>query len=164
MAADFSVLDLSVSPLMFDDLVCSAVAVCEVAVCEGAVEGKMISDSAGQNSPDVMKYKRCVVCQNECNKRIKRCKSCKGGLYCSRKCREAHADKHQELCEHIVEPSVRSELTTPGLQLGRIEAAKRFLPVFSVREVNQVRLKLKNGLVKLVGEKPMLSCKLNKKE
>ena len=127
------------------------VAVCEVAVCEGAVEGKMISDSAGQNSPDVMKYKRCVVCQNECKKRIKRCKSCKGGLYCSRKCREAHADEHQQLCEHIAE-------------LGRIEAAKKFLPVFSVREVNQVRLKLKNGLVKLVGEKPMLSCKLNKKE
>ena len=151
VVGEVAVCEVAVSQGKVEDVCGTEGAVCEVAVCEGAVEGKMISDSAGQNSPDVMKYKRCVVCQNECDKRIKRCKSCKGGLYCSRKCREAHADEHQQLCEHIAE-------------LGRIEAAKKFLPVFSVREVNQVRLKLKNGLVKLVGEKPMLSCKLNKKE
>ena len=34
---------------------------------------------------------------------------------------------------------------------------------FSVREVNQVSLMIRNELVKLVGEKPMLSCMLDGK-
>ena len=38
---------------------------------------------------------------------------------------------------------------------------RRVLSAFSVREENQVKLKLKNRLVQLVGEKPMLSCTLN---
>ena len=92
-----------------------------------------------------LRYKRCVVCQEECLVRIKRCKQCKGGCYCSGKCRENHKRDHKALCESI-------------MKLEEIEAAKRVVNAFSVRELNQVKLKLKNSLVKLVGEKPMLNC------
>ena len=87
----------------------------EVAVSEGAVsrvkeelnvcmsESLSSSSESSSSSTVPLKYKRCLVCEEECSKRIKRCKSCKGGLYCSRKCRNAHAEVHQELCQYIVE-------------------------------------------------------------
>ena len=99
----------------------------------------------------VRKYKRCLVCQKECKKRIKRCRECRGGLYCSGRCREEHAGAHQEICGHIKE-------------LEKIEERKRIASAFSVREKNQVKLKIKNSLVKLVGERPMLTCTVNGKK
>ena len=119
---------------------------------QGTVEEADASSSEdscnGEFGPENEKqlgYKRCVVCQKECSVRIKRCKQCKGGCYCSGKCRENHKTEHRELCENII-------------KLEEMEAAKREANAFSVRESNQVKLKLKNRLVNLVGEKPMLSC------
>ena len=97
------------------------------------------------------RYKRCIVCAKECLKKIKRCHQCHGGCYCSRKCREDHKKDHEEICNNIQE-------------LEKIEASKRVLSAFSVREPNQVKVKLKNGLVKLVGERPLLHCALGESE
>ena len=145
-------------------------AVSEGAVCEGAVseepeasqestcennvrvsEGAVREGAVGEETvcnDQKLKYKRCLVCKRECDKRIKRCKECRGGLYCSRTCREAHEEKHKDLCKYI-------------LDLEKMEERKRVADAFSVRERNQVKLKVKNRLVKLVGEKPMLDCTLN---
>ena len=127
------------------------VAVSEGAVREGAVGEDIYRDTTSSESSPAGKFKKCLVCRNECNRRIKRCKSCKGGLYCSRKCRDAHTAIHKDLCGHITE-------------LEKIEDRKRSISAFSVREENQVKLKLKNRLVQLVGEKPMLRCTLNGKD
>ena len=96
-------------------------------------------------------YKRCLVCNMECDRRIKRCKDCHGGRYCSRACREAHKPDHQELCGHIQ-------------QLEKLESTKRLVNAFSVREENQVPVKIRNALVKLVGDKPLLNCTLDGKQ
>ena len=45
--------------------------------------------------------------------------------------------------------------------LEEIKAQKRVLSAFSVREKNQVRPKVKDRLIQLVGEKPMLNCQIN---
>ena len=45
--------------------------------------------------------------------------------------------------------------------LEEIKAQKRVLSAFSVREQNQVRPKLKDRLIQLVGEKLMLNCQIN---
>ena len=68
---------------------------------------------------------------------------CGSGCYCSVTCKNAHAPKHLQLCSAIRE-------------LEAIEFRKQD---FSVREVNQVEVK--NQLVKLVGEKPVLRCQLD---
>ena len=128
---------------------------CE-SVEEGLVGSQLVHDDCEMSCSDSCdsapkKYKRCLVCHKECDRRIKRCKDCKGGRYCSRTCREAHKQEHQELCNHIQE-------------LEKIEMRKMLADVFSVREENQVPLKIRNELVKLVGEKPMLKCSLDGKE
>ena len=97
-----------------------------------------------------LKYKKCVVCEKECRVRIKRCKDCSGGRYCSRACRDAHKPQHRDLCGYIAE-------------LEKMERAKLLCDSFSVREVDQVPLLLRNKLVKLVGEKPLLNCRLDGK-
>ena len=94
------------------------------------------------------RYKRCLVCQKQCDRRIKRCKDCKGGRYCSSSCRDSHKPAHEELCGHIQE-------------LEKIEVKKLLADAFSVREENQVPAKIRNELVKLVGEKPLLHCSLD---
>ena len=66
-----------------------------------------------------VRYKRCIVCQKECSERIKRCKVCKSGRYCSHDCRARHEQDHKEICGHI-------------MQLEEIEAHKRVLSAFSV--------------------------------
>ena len=88
-------------------------------------------------------YKSCVSCKNICYKKVVRCKLCKSGCYCSKVCRRNHKSEHAELCDMIQ-------------QLEALELQKR---VFTVRETGQV--KSKNRLVRLVGEKPLLQCKLN---
>ena len=103
------------------------------------------SDIVDKETDCRLRYKRCVVCEKECLKRIKRCKLCHSGCYCSRSCREVDVGRHKELCNHIQE-------------LVKIEEKKKVLNAFSVREQNQVDVKLRDGLVKLVGEKPLLRC------
>ena len=72
--------------------------------------------------------KPCQTCGEVCVER-KWCKKCKSGWYCSRSCREKHAEVHGELCEYIQE----------------LEQMERCKQVFSVRESSQV--KVKNRLV-----------------
>ena len=88
------------------------------------------------------RYKKCIVCSAPCSEKIKRCKGCKGGRFCSSVCRDSHVatDVHQQLCQ-------------PIQQLEELERAKR---VCSVRETSQV--KLKHQLTRLVGEKPIVNC------
>ena len=107
--------------------------------------------STSMSSHTELVFKKCLVCKRECKKKIKRCKDCKSGVYCSSKCREEHKSDHQKLCESIIE-------------LEKIEERKKIATVFSVREKNQVKLKLKNNMVKLIGEKPMIKCSVNGKK
>ena len=122
-----------------------------VVIVDGDVKIEENPKSSESESPQPVKFENCQVCKKECKKGVRRCKSCKGGLYCSRKCRKNHEEKHKELCHYIVE-------------LEKLEESKRIINKLSVREENQVKLKLKNSLVKLVGEKPMLKCNLNGKK
>ena len=120
--------------------------VVEGAAREGAAREGADREAGDNSSSDcddeagAVRYKRCVVCQKECLKKIKRCKKCLSGCYCSRDCREAHGKEHEELCGHIQ-------------TLEEIEARKRVLSAFSVRELNQVKAKLRCKLVKLVGDR-----------
>ena len=92
----------------------------------------------------VKKLMKCLSCEKVLETKMKRCKKCWSGCYCSRECRELHAADHEKLCENIQE-------------LEEIEKNKR---VMSVREANQVQRKLRNKLIKLVGERPTLQCSL----
>lgn len=77
-------------------------------------------------------------------KEVCRCENCASGVYCSDVCRDAHVSTsdHAKLCEAIQ-------------KLEKLEFAKRG---FSVREVNQVHVR--NRLVRLIGEKPIIKCQL----
>ncbi len=90
------------------------------------------------------KLMQCLACEKVLETKMKRCRSCWSGCYCSKECREAHAADHGKLCNYIQE-------------LEEIEKNKR---VMSVREANQVQRKLRNKLIRLVGERPILNCSL----
>ena len=102
----------------------------------------------GEAKADEQKVKRklmkCQSCEKVLERKMKRCKECWSGCYCSRECREAHSGEHKKLCEYIQE-------------LEEIEKNKR---VLSVREANQIQRKLQNKLIKLVGERPTINCSL----
>ena len=95
--------------------------------------------------PPTAIYEKCIVCKSPCSEGIIRCEECKGGRYCSAACRDIHitTDVHQRLFHSIQE-------------LEKLEKSKR---VCSVREASQV--KLKHQLIRLVGEKPLVNCKLS---
>ena len=124
----------------------------EIVVSETVVGEEVDSASETSGGGDCAKtFKKCLVCEKKCNRRIKRCKECKSGVYCSRACRDLHKQDHQELCGHIQE-------------LEKIEKSKLVADAFTVREENQVPLRIRNELVRLVGEKPLLSCSLEGKK
>ena len=89
-----------------------------------------------------IEVKICCYCGNNC-KKIKRCISCDGGCYCSESCLKLHEPAHKDICNMIQ----------------RLAAHELKKKVISVREIGQV--KVKNKLVRLVGEKPVLRCSLN---
>ena len=86
--------------------------------------------------------KLCLQCAQPA-KHIKRCKLCGSGCYCSSSCKDAHSPEHKLLCESIRD----------------LEATEFRKSGFSVREVNQVNVK--NSLVRLIGEKPLLHCTID---
>ena len=49
---------------------------------------------------DVAVMKSCIVCDEKCVK-VKKCKLCKSGCYCSRECRKKDVGRHAEICGHI---------------------------------------------------------------
>ena len=85
----------------------------------------------------------CIQCATDFSGPVVRCEDCGSGCYCSAECRKVHVPVHNQLCKAIQE-AVRLEFRKSG---------------FSVREVNQATVK--NRLVSLVGEKPILNCQIN---
>ena len=75
-----------------------------------------------------------------------RCGKCKMTSYCSKQCQKAHHLYHSDYCSMIVD-------------LKKIEIGKLYKNQ-SVRQV-QIDDKFKRRLVKLIGNKPMLSCQLD---
>ena len=89
----------------------------------------------------------CVVCGETGD--VKRCGKCKLISYCSKECQRLDIDHHEVYCSAIS-------------SLQKIETDK----LYGDRTVRQKHLdwKTQRKLVKLVGEKPMLRCKLDEKE
>ncbi len=126
--------------------------------CDGVTQSERCQDQMKDNlegnnvnmhgtvKPEQKKYKlmKCLSCEKILEQKMKRCTHCWSGCYCSRECKEAHAEDHKEMCVYIQE-------------LEEMEKNKR---VMSVRETNLVQRKLRNKLIKLVGERPMLDCHL----
>ena len=84
----------------------------------------------------------CYVCQNECSSVIC-CAKCKVGRYCSQVCQLKHQSHHDKFC-----PAIQ--------QLKTIEVNKLQPDVCQI-----VNPEFQNSLIKLIGDKPLLNCKLN---
>ena len=106
---------------------------------------KTSSGDEYEDSSAAEKY--CLFCWKKCPEKVKRCKKCNSGCYCSRECRDSHVktEYHQNLC-------------IPIQQLSEFEKDKR---VCSVRETAQV--KQKHKLIRLIGEKALVNCYLGGK-
>ena len=89
----------------------------------------------------------CCVCAKTEN--VRRCSGCHATHYCSKKCQKAHKEHHAVYCSHIAE-------------LEKMERCK----LYGKKTVHQRQddLKLRRKIMKLVGEKPMLRCRLGEEE
>ena len=88
----------------------------------------------------------CVVCASTEN--VRRCSTCKATSYCSKKCQKDHREYHSVYCSAIAD-------------LYKIEREK--YGNHTVRQ-GQVDFKMKKQMMKLVGEKPVLTCYLGGKQ
>ena len=75
-----------------------------------------------------------------------KCGVCKSGIYCSKQCQKKHYPDHSKFCSAIS-------------QLEKLKL-KKLHKDYSVRE-EQMDVKTKKKFIKLIGEKPMLKCKLD---
>lgn len=93
------------------------------------------------------KFVKCCVCAKTEN--VLRCSGCHSTHYCSKECQRSHKEHHAAYCSHIAE-------------LEKVERTK----LFGKRTVHQRQddLKLRRRIMKLVGEKPMLRCRLGEVE
>ena len=89
---------------------------------------------------------KCCVCNS--TKNVKRCGGCKATAYCSSKCQKEHRSYHAVYCKAIHD-------------LHELEKNKLYQG-FSVRQ-QQLDIKTRAKLVKLVGEKPVVKCFLDGK-
>ena len=105
----------------------------------------MEGDTSADN--ETTPARACCVCGTE--EDVKRCGKCKMVFYCSSACQLSHIDHHKQYCSVIVD-------------LKKVETEKLYRD-FTVRQ-NLMNGKTQNKLVKLVGEKPILSCLLDEKE
>ena len=103
------------------------------------------SESACKNNTPSVEC--CCVCGSVEN--VKVCGHCKATRYCSTKCQKSHREHHAVYCSAIKE-------------LERVQKEK----VYGDCTVRQERedVKTRRKLMKLVGEKPMLNCRLGGKE
>ncbi len=109
-----------------------------------AVEVKKIESQEGNNPGNNWK---CCVCSSEDDVRV--CSGCKSTKYCSKECQKAHHNHHSTYCDAISD-------------LEKLEKQKIYGDK-SVRE-QQLDFWKHAKIVKLVGNKPMLSCSLNGKQ
>ena len=111
---------------------------------EGATESRLCEEKPSKSS----EIKSCVACQKVCVDVEFSCVKCSAGCYCSESCRDSHVqdNDHRILC----------------LSIQRLEEMQfnDRLSVLPLREKTQVSVK--NKLVRLVGEKPLINCRLNK--
>ena len=105
----------------------------------------MGDDSAVEKTPCV---ETCCACGFK-GEEVKRCGHCKATSYCSLGCQMSHRDYHKAYCSAIA-------------SLEKLEKEKLYRN-FSVRQC-QVDFRTKKKLVRLVGEKPVLSCNLGAKK
>ena len=93
------------------------------------------------------KVAACCVCAKTEN--VMRCSGCHATHYCSKECQKVHKEHHLVYCSHITE-------------LEKIERCK----LYGNKTVHQRQddLKLRRKIMKLVGEKPMLRCRLGERE
>ena len=99
----------------------------------------------GIDTPSVDMEKCCVCFSTE---NVRRCGGCKATAYCSTECQKKHHDYHKVYCSAIRD-------------LHKLETKKLFRG-FTVRQ-QQMDTKTKSKLVKLVGEKPVVECRLDGK-
>ena len=111
---------------------------------EGATESRLCEEKPSKSS----EFKSCVACQKVCVDVEYSCGKCSAGCYCSESCRDSHVQNndHRILCLSIQ-------------RLEEMQLNDR-LSVLPLREKTQVSVK--NKLVRLVGEKPLINCQLNK--
>ena len=104
-------------------------------------------DGAAKTVSDPTLTNVCCVCKKSGG--TKSCGKCKSTRYCSRECQKEHFRAHKVYC------SVISDLEEHEL--------KKLYRDYTVRE-EEVDVKTKKNLMKLIGEKPMLRCSLDTKE
>ena len=97
--------------------------------------------SASLNTPTA-----CCVCGRK--EKLKKCGKCKFTSYCSKNCQLKHLSYHSKYCSAISD-------------LQKLEMDKLYRN-YSVRE-EQMDDKNKIRIMKLIGEKPMLNCRLDNK-
>ena len=108
--------------------------------------GADVDDDVAEENADA-EARKCCVCESVTN--LKRCSGCKSTWYCSKKCQKSHREYHGVYCSAIS-------------QLCQLEINKLFREN-TVRQ-RQVDTKTQAKIVKLVGEKPILSCRLDGKD
>ena len=108
--------------------------------------GADVDDDVAEENADA-EARKCCVCDSVTN--LKRCSGCKSTWYCSKKCQKSHREYHGVYCSAIS-------------QLCQLEINKLFRE-YTVRQ-RQVDTKTQAKIVKLVGEKPILSCRLDGKD
>ncbi len=111
------------------------------------LEGPTESGLCNERPSKPSEMKICVCCEKNVEKEmVKKCELCASGCYCSEECRDKHVitNKHQVLCVSIQ-------------QLEEIQMDRR-LAALPLKEKSQVSVKRR--LVSLVGEKPVINCKI----
>ena len=112
----------------------------------------MGNDSACENTPsegeeEGGKVESCCVCGSE--KEVRRCGKCKFTSYCSKACQWDHWNHHEVYCNAIVD-------------LKKLETKK----LYHNRTVRQIQTDYKSQkkMMNLVGNKPMINCRLGGKD
>ena len=109
----------------------------------GAVPKGTVAAPINEN---VSRLNICCVCKSHVNK-LKQCSDCKSSKYCSKRCQNKHFKKHKEICRAIVE-------------LNRIQAERVLGHDYTVTEPSLEPSYVQN-LIRLIGSKPLISCKLD---